>query len=148
MKKTLLLTAAEIIETPDDRPFDMRFWGEERKDCTDPVCGTAVCAMGKLACHPYFRKKGLRLNKQTPLVNTVPAVYAIELVDANGEAECSNWDVPETLFGISGDQASYLFAIDYYKKRDEPLSAAAERVTPKMVANRIREFVASGGKIK
>jgi hypothetical protein len=46
-----------VSSIPDDQRFSMSNWGREDKES---ACGTAACAAGHAALHPWFRKRGLK----------------------------------------------------------------------------------------
>lgn len=127
MKKERLLKLADLLEADAKNKtglrFDMGNWGTIT-DPTKPVsCGTTACAMGLAALSGAFKRAGLgyRISGEQLLITMHDRVDAMEAA--------------EKLFGISYEEAEYLF-IDTAGE-----GARGERA----VAKQIRKFVARGG---
>lgn len=124
--KTRLLRVADLIETVPISRFDMVLWGLKG---TGPECGTVGCAIGWATQDPWFQKRGLRSRKTTP--SLLPMIYnpktgrVLTSIDAG-------FDAVEHFFGLSEEDARYLFCALQYE---------AERPRPKTVSKRIRDFV-------
>lgn len=85
-------------------------------------CGTAACAMGEACLIPEFQALGLSLN-----CNIVNCSYPVF-------EQYAGFGAAATFFDILREDAEHLF-LDYVRK-DDPL----------VVANRIRAFIARGGR--
>lgn len=115
--KSRLLRLAEFLDTLDPTQFNIRNWvtdpdGKCAGDGAVPGCGYAGCAVGWACVLPEFVEAGLRLVDGAPRWGNAP---------------------PEDFFGITEDEFDYLFMSGMYE------DCAPEDVTPKMVAERIRE---------
>lgn len=95
--------------------FDMEHWGNE--------CGTVVCAAGYLARLPWFQRRGLD-------GYSYPSPDGARRIGISF-GEYTAWDALTEFFGIPENKAHDLFARSGYPPR----------VTPQMVARRIRDFL-------
>lgn len=86
-------------------------------ELADPACGTAACACGYAGVDPWFRKRGL-FAKTTSFGDD----FTVSFMN-KGIAD---------FFGIVGSRWSYFFVVSSY-----------DVGTPRMVANRIRNFLES-----
>lgn len=124
-----LLKLAEHLETGVPRKrFNMNFWKREAG------CGTVCCAMGHGVSVPSLRRAGLKFLFTELWQDNDDDEERDYTVVCNGQEGLS---AAEEVFGISFDQAEYLFM---------PMSYSAELdsfqpITPKIVARRIRKFV-------
>jgi hypothetical protein len=144
MKKTYLRKLASVLRNWDEevktlrKPrgmprverFDMRFW------CGTGFvvnCGSAACAMGTAMLHPWFIERGLKakVKVKSPSYSTR---YAVPSFDGK-----EDFAAAARFFGITEDQADWLFAATSYMRG---------QVTELMVADRIDAFIASGGVIE
>lgn len=112
---------ADFIEKVPRERFDLSIIAKTNTNGqlpTPKTCGTAGCAMGFTPC---VFPKDIRYKR---LYNTPN----LDVIDNDG---CSNFDLAERFFGLTIDEASYLFLPDFYPKNRRG------RVS---VANRIRSF--------
>lgn len=163
MQKAKLLKLAEGLESlsrAQARHFDMSNWldveykydwnkgeynfGTDAKivcelqrlpENTPLHCGTAACALGWAPT--FFPRSRLKLKKQYGAV-FVPTYF----ISKNEEFE--GMEAGQAMFGISEEQAHYLFDPDRYM--NWRTKTAIEKVTPKFVAKRIRKMVETNGK--
>lgn len=155
----LLRLAAFLEQLPPDR-FDYSVWvGRDWKGATDLSCGTTACALGWATAMPEFQALGLYLELVQPdedisvvsLTGPV-ATYAIVKTTLQPDSD-SCIDAGSLTFGITHDQAEYLFAPECYlweqdedgnpnyRVTDMPRSPSTD-ATAKQVAEHIRRFVA------
>lgn len=109
---------AAWVPTPDLK-FDLWEWHVRRE------CGTTCCAVGYLTSQPYFKRRGLRLEEQSPTA----WLLDIEFDGLN------SWEAVQKFFGLSITDAHHLFSQDEY----------GPRPTPKGVARRIRAYLKARG---
>lgn len=114
------------------RFFDIGTWVRFGDVRTDGVCGTAACAVGEATFMQRFRDLGLRWSKR----HHDPAF--------KGEL---GWYAVHKFFGLNNDEAEYLFTGTAYRSIVDPDRRSirpSSKVTPGLVAARIREFVKTG----
>lgn len=125
MIKSRLITLADHLEKIAARPpkrrefslvgwFSRRYKREKNKDI---VCGYCCCAIGEATFIPAFKKLGLYMDGSSPAFK-----------------EYWQWDAVKAFFGLTYDEANYLFSYMSY--------AAAAKTTPAQVSTRIRDFAA------
>lgn len=102
--------------------FDLDQWTCQKFDLDKMSCGTAACAIGWAAKRKLFR--GLTLGGVGPKQYPVYDEYYM------------SWDAVEKLFGLSFYDTQRIFSAEYYGPR---------KVTRKMVAARIRQFIKETG---
>jgi hypothetical protein len=104
----------------------------EKKLADGNTCGFVACAVGHMALDPWFNSEGLCLDYLTVAVN-----------DGQGTPVIDNFSVNDRrlgdFFGINEYDASKLFGIFAY-------GGDPEKVTPAMVADRIRQLIAPNSK--
>lgn len=139
MNKRRLLKLAELLESDAKKrkgiKFDLTEWGTINDPKAPISCGTTACAMGLAALSGAFAGEGLKYS-----LSHHGTLY-ISLGGKAGYAD-GGFSSAATLFEISGPEADWLF--------DYPSYAGAFGVMPKvtgaagerMVAKRIRDFVA------
>ncbi len=130
MRKDRLLKLADFLETVPRRAFDLSLWVSRRASKPEGKrpgdCGFAGCAIGWAAHTKMFR--GLHLENSY-----------LKYYDFDGfEAVDNLFGFKRQLFSSSAE-GQYLFDTRTY-----PRGA----VTPKQVAKRIRQFVASDGEME
>lgn len=124
--KNRLLKLADLLDNIPKKKFNLREWatviGSEIHADTSQIkeCGFAGCAVGWATTIPSFNRAGLR-----PIRNA--ARYVVKGRGYYG------WEAPMMFFGVDGDDANYLFSMDYYDR--------GSKTTPKTVARRIRHYV-------
>lgn len=135
MNRALLLKAADVLETLPkqfegtcDR-FDFAVWAKHKEGC-----GTTACAAGWLAF-----KMGSELGLQADVDHNDVKLLSRRWVTGSAALACA--------FGIPEPDARKLF-IDPYLELYGPMmnKAKLKRVTPRMVAEAIRDYVANGFK--
>lgn len=105
---------------PDNGPltkFDMNLWG----------CGTAACALGMAACHPYFTRQGLRTVSSGE--HTIVYGNARERTIVYGNARFT--EAAAEFFGIDKDEADEMFlpgGLDYDKVKPKHIAKIAREV--------------------
>lgn len=125
--KKRLLRLADFLEGLKPKEFDIdSFVDRPGKDGRVGSCGTVACACGWAATIPEFRRAGLRINQTL--------VYGIYFITYKGMEDGL---AAEEFFGLTYDEFSHLFTRKGYYIRN--------KVTPKRVAKRIRNFVAGKG---
>lgn len=72
-------------------------------------CGTAACAVGCAASSKWFRNRGLSLRKHEK-------VGIFQTIFEDGEEIHADWSAVEEFFGLSDEQANYLFGQTSYKQ--------------------------------
>jgi hypothetical protein len=144
-KPQRLLKLAEVLENfSKERKklsvpveyFDLDSFGyiplaaARNKKVKELKCGSSACALGTAALHPWFISKGLRW---------VSAYSAIddgldnEVTPIDVEFQgYSNFDAAQKFFGITKNQAEYLF---------DPGNYPRSHKSPRYVASRIRSLV-------
>ncbi len=115
-----LLKLADHLYTVKNKDFDISEWHST-------TCGTVACACGHGCNIPSFRKAGFKLEKQWYSGDD----YLFELVYDGHES----FDAAAIFFGIECDEAEDLFSHRGYKN-------IKTKITSKIVANKIRKFVA------
>lgn len=128
---------ADMLDGITDKAhFDMGHWathdGEGQPHLNSDGsfgCGTSACALGYAAMHPAFRRAGLRLvaNKgwnadEQPFI---PMVDALRAENAGAK-----------FFGIDEEEADDLFLPGRYRYEH-----GDRKITPKMVAKRVRKLI-------
>jgi hypothetical protein len=91
-------------------------------------CQTAGCACGWAATLPSFRRRGLALVKLPDAY--MPRIYFDGLTD---------FDAVQKFFGLKNSEAEFLFSGGKYIQE-------LDKITPSIVARRIRKFVAAAQK--
>ena len=114
MNKTRLLTLAKHLRTVPPDKFDLAYW----------KCGAAGCAIGHACDIPSLKYDGLRMEHSG---------YPFQGEPVFGEQR--GWDAVASFFGISRDNAFFLFDEDSYIDDD------LESTRPEVVADRIEAFV-------
>ena len=109
----------------EGRTFDMRAW---RTDL-DPECGTAACAAGFACMLPEFNQRGLVLEWSDNL--NVAEAYPIFKQE---DGVLNEWEGLAAFFGVGLEVVDWIFDANCYK-------AKALKITPKMVAARIRKYL-------
>lgn len=118
MKKNRLLKVAALIEVINPESFDMDSWSGKKNEC-----GTTFCACG-YAAHVGLIK-GFNLEYDLTLYGKFDPTLKYKGYE--------NWGAVEKVFGLSEDEAVFLFM-------------GRESDTPSSVAERIRRFVETDGK--
>jgi len=99
--------------------------GVERKwDMTRWDCGTATCALGSAALHPWFKRRGLKMRNDILL-------YIPVYVDTSGNYH-SGYDAGMKFFGITVSESHWLFWSSTYDKIN---------ITPTDVVRRIKRLI-------
>lgn len=140
-KERLLKLAALLRKNaanPKGVKFDLDAWAmyDDRKSqvlSKGPIplnCNTTACAVGLAAISGLFKEEGLGY---VAGAGTIIPTYGRE----------SAWEAVNSFFGLTENQAGYLFA-DVYYPHDHRRSARGEIA----VANRIATFVASDGSVE
>lgn len=129
MNKKRLLKLADFLDTLKPKNFDVSEWARQgtvwiRGDEVKPDCGTVACAAGWACFIPEFQRLGLMLAPNRE------GVFVVCFDHYWGD------DAIEIFFGL-GEDSSLTSRIFYQDGYDD------SRVTPKMVAKRIRQVVAN-----
>lgn len=102
-------------------------------------CGTTACAMGLAAISGAFKRAGLSYKYDS----------SNQLIVTTWNGRFKEYDAAAVvLFGITKDEANYLFTPSYYSEKvadswgDHPMSKVRGAKGERRVANRIRKFVA------
>lgn len=97
------------------------------------TCGTAACALGTAALHPWFRLKGLKdqSDEVEESINGKPVEYFTPVCNGKEAFEAGS-----EFFGINDHASNYLFNPNHYPSSHKESS---------YVANRIRQFVKNDG---
>lgn len=132
MNKRRLLKLADLLEADAKNKkgikFDLALWGASEDGKASSIsCGTTACAMGLAVLSGAFRRAGLS-NFHGP---DAPVITPQMPGDMLG------MEAAESLFGITNEEACFLFLDDNYP-RSKTSGAGGERY----VAKRIRDFVA------
>ena len=135
-----LLKLAAFLDSLDEERFDYRYWiGNDWKGKPDLSCGTTACAVGWATTIPSFRRAGLRMGDDEPLLLRA------------GRLTLSSWPAVCEFFGVREHVAQYLFLPssalwttndDVALVNGEHLRAPAAAARPSDVAEHIRDFVA------
>jgi hypothetical protein len=118
-----LLKVAKILDTVPEEKFNLSMWRNS--------CGTVACAVGWAASDPGFKRAGFSLRKHES------SIWGNLHVPHYGEV--NHWTAVEKFFGLSREQAEYLFL---------HLSYSGYDATPREVAERIRNFVKNGRQVE
>jgi hypothetical protein len=123
------------------REFDMRYWQVNIRDQkTLKVCGTAACAFGEATFIPSFKRDGLYMAR-------TDAGVEVRLSPPGTLREYCGYSAAAEFFGVHYDTAVRLFSPCRYP--DSETDAAPlryyKKITPKMVADRIRNVIANDG---
>ena len=125
MNAERLLKVCEVLSKVPAKKFNLATWIDRDPDtCGRRTCGTVACAIGWAAQDPWFKKRGLRLNKYDE-----PVVHGF---DNMGE---SPLDDISAFFDIEVSDVHYLFLSPYYRYFD--------KTTKYEVIERIKKFVAT-----
>lgn len=122
----------------------------------DIKCGSTACALGWAASIPEFMKQGLGLYVDGDRLNFSSSVDGeVVFITADGE-KYMNYKAGEKFFGITYDEAEWLFSPDSYlegyddeDENDEDFEGYEDRYddpvlsNPKVVAQRIKELLIS-----
>jgi hypothetical protein len=145
MNKRRLLKLADLLEADANNKTGVRFnlgtvvnpGKNLPKDAkTVPVsCGTQACAMGLAAITGAFKRNGLSYR-----IDARPDETFIETTMYGTDIEYD--DAAMELFGISYEEANFLFTPSFYPSRSPKTGSRGEL----LVAKRIRDFVA--GKVQ
>ncbi len=133
--KRRLLKLADFLDTVPEERFNFRKWvNNDWGGKADLSCGTQACALGWATTIPSFRKLGLRLIKNPihdSIFKFVPGLKDFEYDNDRllGPSQDACWKI----FGLSSYEHDILFTEDSGLDIDD--------VTPKEVANNIRNFV-------
>jgi hypothetical protein len=129
----LLKGAALLIKNsknPRSNKFDMCDWVVSKEEKPENSCGTTACAWGSMALSGIFEKEGVKVER-------VDAIFEI-IYDIDNDLETyDNFEAAKKFFGLTEEEADYLFLPQYYPVKYRK-GAGSERY----VAQRIREFVA------
>lgn len=136
-----LLKLAEFLEALPEGRFYYGDWvGPDWAGKQDLSCGTTACALGWAATMPTFRRLGLRLVKNDGYYNHGTVV--------NFRTGSDNpMDAGAEVFGISDDEAAYLFepGAVLYDEMGEAVTdmyvAPPKSASARLVASHIRAFV-------
>lgn len=112
--------------------WDIREWEEKLE------CGTAACALGSACHHAPFKRAGLKMRVDTWGDDEQFAEFTPMF---KGETEMA---AGASFFGISYEEACWLFDPCYYHKRSGGYYNSAvvnKYVTPKVVAKRVDKLI-------
>jgi hypothetical protein len=146
MKTELLKTAInDLLEIGDKKyfmlgskyvKFDMCTFVEKmyEKETTPDghKCGTAACALGTLASMPFYRKKGLFINRSSDIP---------EFIDKRRDERHTGMNAGAEFFQISRDASDYLFDPGHYPFNED-------KITSRVVAERMKRVIRFGGDIE
>lgn len=118
VKRKRLEKLADFLDKLPTKGFNLHWW--KRSNCT-----TTACAIGHACSIPSFRRAGLGLKVHETDSDGFTTYYPVF------KHHSAVWAV-ESFFGLTNYQAEELFYPSYYP----------EKATPKMVARRIRKFLA------
>jgi hypothetical protein len=122
-----LLALADEVEKVPRKGFYYGYWYGKQDELPKVMdCGTSCCALGLAAKMRKFRKLGLVWGNQGWGGALVPEIKGTEDLGLNAASK---------IFGLVGNQASYVFA---NAEQVEP--KLSKNATPKTVANHIRHF--------
>jgi hypothetical protein len=127
-----LLKLAEFLEKLPRKRFNYSTWfGRDWKGKPDLSCGTTACALGWAATMPNFKRLGLE-----PWFDYTSRFHEFSL-----HGHRANYiKIGDEIFGLTEDEAGYLFAYDNEGWTPLPMSPHAD-AGPKQVAKHIRRFV-------
>lgn len=129
--RRLLLLAMYLDKVPR-KQFNMSFWGKGKiRKSYEQSCGFAGCAMGHACFIPSFKKLGLRLKQDGTNYEGQPK-YILALK----RSRLIGFNVVQRIFSVDEFKAEMLFAGVSSRGNDRGYES------PKVVANRIRKFVA------
>lgn len=121
MNEEALLKICEILQEVLDKNFSLKVWR----------CGTAGCAIGHAASHPWFIERGLTMSDNHGISSTHGNYIQPEF--NNGEDVFTDFTAVSEFFDISYDDACFLFGGNYYSQKN---------VTKQDVIDRIQKYVA------
>lgn len=137
MNKRRLLKLADLLEADAKNKAGVKFnlgtvidvdAAPEKGKPVELNCGTSACAMGLAAISGEFKRHGLSYK-----------ILTNGIVETTIDGRVRRYDrAAMTIFGISMDEADFLFTPSFYPCDMDLRGAAAERY----VAKRIRDFVA------
>lgn len=128
-----LLRLANFLDGVPRERFDYKtFVGDDWQGKQNLSCGTTACALGWAATMPFFRKLGLRLEYANR--------YGASVVVKNRPFNGSSLESAEFVFGITREQARYLFIPDEIVSFTDVVSPSVY-ASAKEVARHIRRFV-------
>jgi hypothetical protein len=117
MKEERLIRLADHLDTVPQKDFNILFWHHE-----DSYCGTVACAIGHACTIPEFVYHGFRLKRDERIGVGLTPTYK----------QYDGYEAVSEFLRISAADARYLFTAAGYGTAD---------VSPKMVADRIRDYV-------
>lgn len=155
MNKQRLLLLAEALETRiPAKKFDLATWRDDSRAASNGTtdndllhtCGTTACAVGWACALPEFQKEGLRYGTAGPTLEG--------LVTEPGKEWRDSWTAVETFFGLSEDDAAWLFIDDNYHDEGQAMPGLPKKsdhsdyadIKPRHVADRIRHLLAGLGR--
>lgn len=138
-EERLLKTASVLMNLPKERKanpslptaFNISWWIDNENDEEELNCGTAACAVGHVMFHPWFKQRGLRPSESEYARGIVVPTFD----NKKGGVKLESWDAVEAFYGITDDEADYLFSGTRYDYD------YMSEISPKTVALRIRQFV-------
>lgn len=124
-----LLKLADYLQSIKKSSFNMGWWKRDN-------CQTVACACGHACNIPSFKRAGLTLRFKDEFegITTYDLVFKDEF----------NFNAAKEFFGLpSVRYAEYLFSPSEYRYKNNCMLFTNEfsKITPKIVANRIRKFV-------
>lgn len=97
------------------RKFDMNKWGNAKVlGLTEAKCGTSGCAVGWATTIPEFKRAGLHL----------ASVVGSSTLCEPKFGRSGGFEAAERFFGLSYNEANYLFAPEYYRRKSSPISVS------------------------
>ena len=131
LQKNRLLKLATYLRTIPAKLFDIDHWQRDEITENGEVCKTVACACGYGCSIPSFKAAGLKLSpgKKRFYWDKVSQNYMIRF------GRYKSFNAIARFFGISYEEAENLFSYSGY-------SNYYYRVTPKIVARKIENFVA------
>ena len=130
----------DFLKTIPPKKFNMEMWmdlsgiqKEFEKPINANLCGTAGCAVGWATTIPSFRRAGLGLYQMKNVWHDQSTGCNVRYLNPKTKEYYSDFYGVAIFFGIDYHDAEYLFSPDEYSRN--------RKVTPKMVAARINEFL-------
>jgi hypothetical protein len=136
--RRLMLVVAKLRALPVER-FDYGRWvGQNWQDAPDLSCGTTACALGWATTIPELAAAGLRLKRGTD-----GYVYVSD--GTPDDSSFASFHAASGIFGISTDDAEYLFAPGVAPPKDDSFVGSDDSprgcAGPAEVADHIERFV-------
>jgi hypothetical protein len=133
-----LVRKLRFVQKNKPTKFNYARWvGQDWKGKADLSCGTTACALGFATTIPEFRKFGLRLHK------TIDGGYVSWNNVHMGSGLNSSLYAAEQLFGISRDEANYLFTPNWsISNNGSLLQSPTSDASAGEVADHIVRFIA------